>query len=569
MKTDKNVRPVTRRRKFLFCVIIFLLFIALAGIVETTVRLTTSYIPAIKFYISGDTHADTEGGKEVFEGDALLGWKLKTRLDKVWWDFTTFSTNGQHVRYDREIKRKRADTFRIVCFGDSVTFGYRIPLTRRNNKKKYDKSAFPFPKIMENSLLSLYKERDVEVIPFAVPGYTSYQGLAWFKDTIGWLKPDVVIVNYGYNDTNYIAQEYKTSFPVNWYNVFARWLVARSQTAIHLSSWYSSLFSSTKQEKKPTLKPAVSSGDYVNNILDIAKLAIENRAKVVVLGQVYRKPFPNSKRVVLMGENRKLLAKACFGNSVPYLEIEELTEKSYPNNKHFFSENIHPSKTGHKLMADRLLTFLTKTGMLSELKSDDSNIQQNSDSLVEYAKQPNDNIKAVQGAKDKIELSPILSVRDTVAELFYAAESGDITIIKDLVSLGTDVNSQDKAGWSPLHFAAEKNYIDIVRFLLKNRAETSIKDNVGITPLHIASWEGNENVVKILISNNANINAKTSDGWIPLHFASESGQSEIVRLLIVNGANINAKGEEGLTPLDLARESGNNEIAEIMVKHLK
>lgn len=370
MKTDNHIKTISTKRKILFSVIMFCLFLILIAITETAVRFTTPYIPSINFYISGQTHADSKNGENVFEGDPLLGWRLKANLDNVWWDYTTFNTNNRHIRYENKIGKKSPGTFRIVCLGDSVTFGFRIPTSWQKNPNEYDHASIPFTKIMEKSLRSTYKNDDIQVIPFAVPGYTSYQGLAWMKDSIKWLNPDVVIVNFGYNDTNHFRQEYKTSFPVNWYSVYTRWLASKSQTVIHLSRWYASHFNKIEPVEGETLTPAVSSEDYINNILSITKLAIINNASVVVIGQVYKKPIEGSIRVYLMGENRTLLANTCQENNIPYLEIEELTENYYPRNEHLFDENVHPNKAGHILMAKRLLDFLGEKGILAELNKD-------------------------------------------------------------------------------------------------------------------------------------------------------------------------------------------------------
>ena len=86
---------------------------------------------------------------------------------------------------------KEPGTFRIICIGDSVTFG--VPSNLNTPEKT-------FAKQLEALLLNHFSENKIEVFNAGVPGYTSYQGLMQLKHRLLRYHPDLVIVQFGIND---------------------------------------------------------------------------------------------------------------------------------------------------------------------------------------------------------------------------------------------------------------------------------------------------------------------------------------------------------------------------------
>jgi lysophospholipase L1-like esterase len=64
---------------------------------------------------------------------------------------------------------------------------------------------------------------------------------------------------------------------------------------------------------------------------------------------------------------RVTLHAAMTSQDVPYLQIAELTEDSALENGGLFGEHVHPSSSGHQLMAERLHDALRAGGMLEPL----------------------------------------------------------------------------------------------------------------------------------------------------------------------------------------------------------
>ncbi len=82
------------------------------------------------------------------------------------------------------------DKYRVVCFGDSITFGEDLP---------YEQS---FPAVLADLLRQRHIDLDVAVINVGIGGHTSVQGLARLQRDVLWYKPHAVIVAFGLNDGN-------------------------------------------------------------------------------------------------------------------------------------------------------------------------------------------------------------------------------------------------------------------------------------------------------------------------------------------------------------------------------
>ena len=174
----------------------FLFFLALLGGIEAIVRATKPHVSSLELFVTApDQQVRFSDRRKVsiFEGDPLLFWKLKPDLDRVIWDFTVVSTNRQGVRHDRALGPKTPESRRIVCLGDSVTFGYRAPVVWPDRPDQYDAEQLPYPMLMERWLRASNPGRGIEVVTLAVPGYSSHQGLAWLRRDIAELEPDLVI----------------------------------------------------------------------------------------------------------------------------------------------------------------------------------------------------------------------------------------------------------------------------------------------------------------------------------------------------------------------------------------
>lgn len=88
--------------------------------------------------------------------------------------------------------------------------------------------------------------------------------------------------------------------------------------------------------------------------------------------------------------------------------------------------------------------------------------------------------------------------------LQLSAMSGNIEMVKFLVSKGADVNAVEKYfGWTPLFMACymgdSEKFQEIAKFLIKNKADLQVKDlKLKVTPLGAAKRKKHAEMVKIL-----------------------------------------------------------------------
>lgn len=365
-----TTNKIPRRRQLLYLGFIYVVFLLLLLSVEVITRVAFTRVDSLDLFVNTPQQKMQVANPQqsgIFEGDPLLLWRLKPNLDHAYWDFTVVSTNAQSFRADYPIGAKPAGTFRIVCLGDSVTFGYRVPPVWPEKPNDYNPEWQPFPVLLEKELRQANPNRSIEVFPMAVPGYTSHQGLAWLSRDIGYLQPDVVIASFGWNDVSMSDVPDREAIDTRWWPVAVRWLVDHSQAFAHGTRWLRS-----RNAVKPgghVPEPRVSQKEYVDNFNAIVRLAKDHGAGVIVIGAPYRDSKTNPPEAQLMTQYRTWLKSQMQQSQTPYLEILELTEAAGSVNDGFFGELIHPNHMGHRLMASELLKLMGQQRLLKDLNA--------------------------------------------------------------------------------------------------------------------------------------------------------------------------------------------------------
>ena len=361
------------RRRVAFASAIYLAFVLILLAVEVGTRLTMPHLSSLDlFVVTSQQKAQVADVKQagIFEGDPLLLWRLKPNLDHAIWDFTVLSTNSEHFRVEepsRSIQSKQPGAIRIVCLGDSVTFGYRVPAVWPEHPSEYDPTWLPYPMLLEKELRAANPGREIEVITMAVPGYTSHQGLAWLRRDIDRLQPDLLIVSFGWNDASLSDVPDREAIKTSWWPVSVRRLIDYSQAFAHATRWLRKVDQANRDLILPPA-PRVSKEEYIANMLAMVELGRDRRAAAIIIGAPYRDIVPTAPEGVLIPRYREALRTTMEQRRVPYLEILELTERAYPSNEGWFGERIHPNHMGHRLMASELLKLLGSQASLKDLK---------------------------------------------------------------------------------------------------------------------------------------------------------------------------------------------------------
>ena len=366
-QTD-TTNKIPLRRRLLYVGVIYVVFLLLLLSIEVIVRIALPRVESLELFVATAQQKMQVASAEqstIFEGDPLLLWRLRPNLDQAYWDFTVVSTNAQSFRANYPIGTKPEGTLRIVCLGDSVTFGYRVPPVWPEKPKDYNPEWLPYPMLLEQELRKANPNRQIEVFPMAVPGYTSHQGLAWLRRDIDYLKPDVVIASFGWNDASISDVPDRNVIDTSWFPVTIRWLIDHSQAFAHATRWLRAR--KTPAEQKVTPMARVSDTEYVNNFNAIVNVARDHGAATIVIGAPYRDSNTNPPEAKLMTHYRALLKSSMQQSQTPYLEILELTEAAGSVNEGFFGELIHPNHIGHRLMASELLKLMRERRLLGDL----------------------------------------------------------------------------------------------------------------------------------------------------------------------------------------------------------
>lgn len=136
--------------------------------------------------------------------------------------------------------------------------------------------------------------------------------------------------------------------------------------------------------------------------------------------------------------------------------------------------------------------------------------------------------------------------------LHYAAFTGSVAVLEELLKCGAKVNVRDRHGQTPLHASAIGGHVTTAKPLINCGANIHSLNEESSAPLHIAVYAKRQEFVRFLLSAGADSNAFGPNHWLPLHSACSAGDLEIALLLLEHGADINAETANYWTPLDLA-----------------
>lgn len=150
------------------------------------------------------------------------------------------------------------------------------------------------------------------------------------------------------------------------------------------------------------------------------------------------------------------------------------------------------------------------------------------------------------------------------AGLFKAAQTGNIAKINELIAGGSDVNSQDEIGNTPLMYAIAHNHEDAAIRLVEAGADCHIANKNKATALCLAVEMQFTKLAKLLIEKGADVNVSFDDTSCLLK-ATTLNDTDLSTLLIKAGANVNAGNNVNLTPLMMAARHGNADVVKCLL----
>ncbi len=279
-----------------------------------------------------------------------------------------FKSNSDGFRTKEISRKKEKGVFRIICLGDSATFGWGV------NQEE------TFSKFLEDKLNSNSAQRRFEVLNLAIPGYTSYHGKAVFEHFALKYSPDMLILSFGGNDGRPIPKKAKKILErgrkfqgINYfllnlktYRFMRRLLYARHNPFKKI------------QEKKGAnldMEAFVTPKEYQENLGSIIKTARERGIETLLLALCCPLDYLNAMTRI----SRRMNVDRINGMKVLLESIPSIIEgKLYPNlAKHYrelygieniekrkmlyvTSDTCHPNVLGHKILADTLYDYMIK-----------------------------------------------------------------------------------------------------------------------------------------------------------------------------------------------------------------
>lgn len=115
-----------------------------------------------------------------------------------------------------------------------------------------------------------------------------------------------------------------------------------------------------------------------------------------------------------------------------------------------------------------------------------------------------------------------------------------LLMLRNIISLGADVNSRDDFGGITLHKAILDNDLQTIKVLLNAGADINAVDNKGRNMVHNCMWQNKVKVFRLLYSYNKKlINKPDKFGVLPINYAAFLGYNELVIELIDSGSYVN------------------------------
>jgi lysophospholipase L1-like esterase len=272
---------LTRRKKILYT-LVTLVILALA--VEVVIRLgcwitgRTPYTAATPWMVADDDLIYRF--KPNFDGDV---YHVHSRI------------NNQGLRDDDFPTSKPSGEWRMLCLGDSRTFGYSVAQNES------------YPAQLERMLRTQPPDRAVQVINAGRPAYSTYQGLRFLEREGLEFQPDVVSVAFGFNGRRFVLEAEQADGP-EWVRRVARDLRIRhriraSYTLLAVSKVLRRFFGvdtwkrdvlELPSQKLDDLHCRVDKEAFRDQLRSIARVCRDNKMDVVFIAMADAPPIENA-----------------------------------------------------------------------------------------------------------------------------------------------------------------------------------------------------------------------------------------------------------------------------------
>lgn len=344
------MRSIMKYYKIWLPLLSIVIFVGLAELICRGFNLTDKLGADFKFY----TRNEKDFKLDYIIEDPLLMWCLKPNYSD---GLVTINSSGFR---DKEYNiRKDKNVFRILCLGDSSTFGTFVRLQET------------YHTLLENRLNEESGQSGIkfEIINAGVIGYSSCQGLGLYKIKGFEYKPDIVTFYFGANDEvkKFILSD--KQIMQNDVQVVAKAALENNLLLkLHCYRIFRKYVTDVLDLNKNDVSkkvPRVSLDDFKKNILELNSLCKKNGSLLVLIStplrkEDYRKEIYNQD----IYPYRELLENVSKEYNIPLVRIKEMTEQSPVYTSTFFFDKSHPNQLGHWIIMQKLYDYLTTSKLI-------------------------------------------------------------------------------------------------------------------------------------------------------------------------------------------------------------
>lgn len=264
---------------------------------------------------------------------------------------------------------KDPTTFRILVFGDSSSFGWGV------------NAEDSWSVLLQQALEERAGGQKIEVANFAIPGDSSAYGRLIFDTFAPRYQADLVILGFGANDAKRVSVSH-TDQVAKFERTEGLLEIAK---VLKHSALYRVLDNLLQRSKQPASASnrqkvaAVNQHDYAANLSYMGNKAKElGSANALFLAlctpnnyaRVARTEAKQGGFLWFNGQTQLIRQLPEIESGKLYPEYVQQMQVSYPEdlerNRLFYitSDGCHPNELGHRFVADRLATIITKSGVM-------------------------------------------------------------------------------------------------------------------------------------------------------------------------------------------------------------
>jgi lysophospholipase L1-like esterase len=276
------------------------------------------------------------------------------------------AVNEQGFRGPVVPQPKPTGTFRIVCLGDSQTFGNGVG------------EGESWPAVMDATLHERDKDARIDVMNCGVGGYDTEQEIAYLEHRLLVYDPDLVIVGFFMNDTAVIGATLES--PAGFSAKLIRWLVPGAPGFLHGvrktsrivdlgADW---LFRRLTMKRWIGDRMAYYAPDYAGWIR-VQKAIVHTRDMLAARGTRFVFLFVP----LLMRDGDDLVSELPYRTlsafldreKVPYFDPAPLFAGLDVDHMRVHERDIHTDASGHRIIGRAMASWLLEHGLVAPVSS--------------------------------------------------------------------------------------------------------------------------------------------------------------------------------------------------------